>query len=141
MWVTLARATFKSEEHGTLMVTNDTVLCQSKTSKTTQILDLHEGCGGKVPQVPAGTHFASNGLHPAAFQPASISWGIRASNHSLNVKLVLGHSEGKLERSAERYSDEHHLDKTGPSAFPVGLCRWQINEDDLRGLSLMRLWR
>lgn len=31
--------------------------------------------------------------------------------------------------------------KTCHISLPVGLCRWQINEGGLRGLSLMRLWK
>ena len=95
----------------------------------------------KVRRLPTGTRFSWNELHSAAFQPVGIPWGTTASNHSLNVKLSLGQAQEKLERSAGRYSGEHHLLKAGTSALPVGLCRWQINEDGLRGLSLMRLWR
>lgn len=91
-----------------------------------------------IPQLPTGTHFAWNELDPAAFQPAGSPWGTAASNHSLNIKLSLGQAQGKLERCAGRCSDEH---KAGTADFPMGLCRWQINEDGLRGLSLMRLWR
>lgn len=71
---------------------------------------------------------------PSPGQPwpltTALMWSCLWSRPRENWKGLLGDNR-----------DEHHLHKAGTSAFPAGLCRWQINEDGLMGLSLMRFWR
>jgi len=95
----------------------------------------------KDPWLPTGTHF-----------PGMSGTQLPFSQHTLpgepqppTTALMLSCPSARLRESWKGLLGDRVVRiiciKAGTSAFPVGFSRWQINEDSLRGLSRMRLWR